>query len=126
MLRAGAQLPGSSCWGLEGQPADHRRQLLISIQVTVLVIHCHKTTFYRVLTAQRCRLSSLGPAVIGDQPKAAMRVADLGSRSLQVVYMVINIALGPRCTAAAYYSPRKIHFNPTPLSELPTPVRLSS
>jgi len=42
------------------------------------------------------------------------------------VVMVINIVLGPCCTAAAHYSPRKIHFNPTPLSELPTPVRLSS
>jgi len=103
---------------------------LISIRVTELVIHCHETTFYRVLTAQRCRLSSMGPAVlplvIGDQPKAAMRVADLGSRSLQMVYMVINIVLGPCCTAAAHYSPEKTQFNPTPLSELPTPVRLSS
>jgi len=72
----------------------------------------------------------MGPVVIGDQSKAAMRVADLGSGSLQVIDIVIIIILGLCRTAAAHHSPRiqfnGVHFNPTPLSEPPTPVRLSS
>jgi len=82
--------------------------------MTALAMYRHKTAFKRVLHAQHGCPSSLGPVVVADQTKAAMRVADLGSGSLQVIVKVIIIILGLRRTAAAHHRPRNINFNPTP------------